>query len=282
MISTRSGTAVDALDNKVPAAVQHEMLLAAGRLVERATAWFLRSPKLDIAAETAAPSAPASPRSPRRSTTIMPRLAPRRARRARAALEEHGVPAALARSAARLDFLVSAVDIVRLAVATGQNVVELGRRFFAIGARFRLDALRVAARKLDADTAWQKRAVAAVIEDLYAQQAELTAQGGGREPRFRGLDRAPRPRPRAARGARARDRGGARARPRHAHRRDPRAAGRAGELSAGGRDRGEPPLTPGSSGCRPDRSTTAGIGQRRGVAELRRARWRRSCAGCGA
>ena len=34
----------------------------------------------------------------------------------------------------------------------------------------------MAARKLDAGTAWQKRAVAAVIEDLYAQQAELTAK----------------------------------------------------------------------------------------------------------
>ena len=60
------------------------------------------------------------------------------------------MPADVARQAARLDFLVSAVDIVRLALATGQNVVELGRRFFAIGARFRLDALRVAARKLEA------------------------------------------------------------------------------------------------------------------------------------
>src|SRR5665213_3111094 len=91
-------------------------------------------------------------------------------------LEKQGVPAALARTAARLDFLVSAVDIVRLSVATGQNVVDLGRRFFAIGSRFRLDSLRVAARKLEAQTEWQKRAVSAVIEDLYAQQAELTAK----------------------------------------------------------------------------------------------------------
>jgi glutamate dehydrogenase len=86
------------------------------------------------------------------------------------------VPAAMARQAARLDFLVSAVDIVRLAIATGQNVIDLGRRFFAIGSRFRLDALRVAARKVEAQSSWQKRAVAAVIEDLYAQQAELTAK----------------------------------------------------------------------------------------------------------
>ena len=35
-----------------------------GRLVERATAWFLRKPKLDIAARDARPTARASPRSP--------------------------------------------------------------------------------------------------------------------------------------------------------------------------------------------------------------------------
>ncbi len=167
--------AVNALDNKVPAAVQHEMLLAAGRLVERATAWFLRSPTLDIAAETQSFSAGIAALADA-ITAIMPD-SHRAALAERAqALEKQGVPAALARQAARLDFLVSAVDVVRLAVTTGENVVELGRRFFAIGSRFRLDALRVAARKVEASSAWQKRAVAAVIEDLYAQQAELTAK----------------------------------------------------------------------------------------------------------
>ena len=166
---------VNALDNQVPAAVQHEMLLAAGRLVERATAWFLRNPKLDIAAETQSYRAGITALADA-ITAIMPdshRVA--LAERAHA-LEKHGVPAGLARNAARLDFLVSAVDIVRLAIATGQNVIDLGRRFFAIGSRFRLDALRVAARKVEAQSSWQKRAVAAVIEDLYAQQAELTAK----------------------------------------------------------------------------------------------------------
>jgi glutamate dehydrogenase len=166
---------VGALDNKVPAAVQHEMLLAAGRLVERATAWFLRSPKLDIAAETSSYRAGIATLARSIDDVMPPSHCAALIARAKA-LAEQGVPEELARTAARLDFLVSAVDIVRLAVATGQNVVELGHRFFAIGSRFRLDALRVAARKFEAHTAWQKRAVAAVSEDLYAQQAELTAK----------------------------------------------------------------------------------------------------------
>jgi glutamate dehydrogenase len=88
----------------------------------------------------------------------------------------------LAPRAARLDVLLSAVDIVRLAKAAQRDVVEAGQRFFAIGARFKLDTLRVAARKLLAETQWQKLAVSALIEDLYAHQADLTAralaQGG--------------------------------------------------------------------------------------------------------
>ncbi len=43
--------AVDALDNKVAASVQAEMLLTGGRLMERATAWFLRGRSLDIRAQ---------------------------------------------------------------------------------------------------------------------------------------------------------------------------------------------------------------------------------------
>jgi len=86
------------------------------------------------------------------------------------------VPAGLAQHATQLDFLLSSVDIVRLASTAHQDVVETGRRFFAIGSRFKLDALRVAARKLAADTQWQKLAAAALIEDLYAHQSDLTAR----------------------------------------------------------------------------------------------------------
>jgi glutamate dehydrogenase len=97
------------------------------------------------------------------------------ARRA-AVFSGKGVPAALAHRVARLDFLLSAVDIVRLATAAQRDVVDTGHRFFAIGSRFKLDALRVAARKLAADTQWQKLAAAALIEDFYAHQADLTGR----------------------------------------------------------------------------------------------------------
>jgi glutamate dehydrogenase len=167
---------VTALDNQVPAEVQTEMLLAANRLVERAAAWFLRSPgALDIAGVTQVFKPGVAALANRLGETLPDSQKVELARRA-ALWQEKRVPAELAERMAKLDFLVSAVDIVKLAVGVRADVGELGRRFFAVGSRFRLDLLRMAARKLAADTAWRKLATGALIEDLYGHQADLTAR----------------------------------------------------------------------------------------------------------
>jgi len=74
---------------------------------------------------------------------------------------------------------------VRLAKTAQGDLLEAGQRFFAIGARFKLDELRAAARKLLAETQWQKLAVSALIDDLYAHQADLTARALARGGDFR-------------------------------------------------------------------------------------------------
>ncbi|MGH7123515.1 MAG: NAD-glutamate dehydrogenase, partial [Stellaceae bacterium] len=172
---------VTALDNLVPAEVQTEMLLAANRLVERTTAWFLRSPgALDISGVTQVFKPGVAALAARLGETLPASQKAELARRAQG-WQEKRVPAALAERVAKLDFLVSAVDIVKLAVAQMADVAELGRRFFEVGSRFRLDLLRVAARKLAADTAWRKLAIGALIEDLYGHQADLTARAVGED-----------------------------------------------------------------------------------------------------
>ncbi|HEV2547955.1 MAG TPA: NAD-glutamate dehydrogenase [Stellaceae bacterium] len=169
-------SAVSALDNKAPAAVQTEMLLATKRLLDRATAWFLRTgAALEIEAQIDA-FRPGVAALAEHIGEILP--APQRAELMRRAdaLKARGVPAEAALQAARLDFLVSAVDIVRLGLGSGLGIVDLGRIFYAVGARFRLDALRMACRRLKPETAWQKLAVDALQEDFYAHQAEFTAK----------------------------------------------------------------------------------------------------------
>ena len=168
--------AINGLDNKIPAAVQAEMLITAGRLLERDTAWFLRGGSLlDLQGQIDA-FRPGIGALAENISEILP--ASQRAELARRAdvLASKGVPADVALRTARLDFLVSAVDIVRLGLGNGLGIVELGHRFYAIGTRFRLDALRLVARRMKAETAWQKLAVDSLIEDLYTQQADLTGK----------------------------------------------------------------------------------------------------------
>jgi glutamate dehydrogenase len=168
--------AVNGLDNRVPAAVQHEMLLTGQRLLRRVTAWFLRGQApLDIAAQAAA-FRPRVQELAERIGEILPETERAQLARNRDALAAKGVPPDVAFEAARLDFLTSSVDIVRLGAGTSLGVVEIARCFHAVGARFGLDALRALARRLKAETTWQKLAVDALIEEFYAQQAELAAQ----------------------------------------------------------------------------------------------------------
>ena len=47
------------------------------------------------------------------------------------------------------------------------------RIYYGAGARFALDEMREAARRLPAETAWQKQAVETVIDDLFGLQAEV-------------------------------------------------------------------------------------------------------------
>ena len=165
---------IEALDNRVPAALQYDLMLGAARLVERATLWLLRSGlPLDLRARLAqfgpgiaalggglAKILPAS-----EATTLAGRVT---------SLVERGVPAALAARVARLDFLVSSGDIVRLAEESRRDLIEIGRTYFALGARFALDTLRQAAERLRPETSWQKMAIGALIDDFFQHQTELT------------------------------------------------------------------------------------------------------------
>jgi glutamate dehydrogenase len=166
---------INRLDAQVPAQLQLEMFKTALRLVERVTAWFLAGTKLDIAAQVEA-YRPGVALLAEHIGEIVPDSHKAELLRRAAAFAEKGAPQELALRVARLDFLLSAVDIVRLARAAQRDLLDAGQRFFAIGSHFKLDTLRVAARRLFAETQWQKLAVSALIEDLYAHQADLTAR----------------------------------------------------------------------------------------------------------
>jgi len=166
---------IEALDNRVAAKVQIEILLAISNLADQATLWFLRNGHhpLDIAANVAA-TGPAL----RALEDALPIIVspPDQAEIARqfSHLVGQGVPEALAQHIAQLPAMTPALDIVRIAAELKIKVEEVGQAYFAIGDQFHLDWLRNGAKALIGDSHWQRLAVFAIIEDLYGHQRELT------------------------------------------------------------------------------------------------------------
>jgi glutamate dehydrogenase len=171
-------SAIEALDNKLPAAVQLDMLVSVARLLERAILWLLRSgyEKLDIAAYTAE-FRPRFSAIQDRLVEILPTSMLSNVRVRQAELEVDGIPEDLARRVASLDVMTSAMDIVRIArTKQTQNVEDVARVYFGIGARFSLDRLRSAGTNISAETPWQKSALATLIDDLFNYQSTLAAR----------------------------------------------------------------------------------------------------------
>jgi glutamate dehydrogenase len=169
-------SAIEELDNKLPAQVQTDMLLAVSALLERAIVWLLRSDyeKLDIAAYISE-FRPRIAALSERLNDVLPTPLLQHLQAREGELAADGIPDALAHRVASLDVMSAALDIVRIS-RTGRPVDETAKVYFGLGARFGLDRLRAAGASLTADTPWQKQAIASVIDDLFAFQSVLASR----------------------------------------------------------------------------------------------------------
>jgi len=166
---------IEALDNKVAAAVQTDMLLEIIGLIEHATGWLLRGKRLDfgretgrLASSTHALAASLSEVLPKEDASLVAERSQR--------FREAGVPEALAGRIAASIFLACALDIVDVAERSAQPLDRAARIYYGVGTRFAFDEMRAAARRLPAETPWQKLAAAAMIDDLLTLQADLAAR----------------------------------------------------------------------------------------------------------
>jgi glutamate dehydrogenase len=176
---------IEALDNKLPAAVQTEMMIAVAHLLERAILWILRSgyEKLDVAANVGE-FRPRVAAIENHLVEVLPASMLSTVRVRQAELMEDGIPETLARRVAGLDVMTSAMDIIRISRRdAAHGVEEVARVYFGLGARFSLDRLRNASGNVAAETPWQKSALSAIIDDLFSYQSVLAsrviAEAGG-------------------------------------------------------------------------------------------------------
>ena len=166
---------IEALDNQVPAEAQAAMLTDCGRLAERATVWFLREEGRALAVE---PLLEAYGPGLEEVMEALPELLPEADREPMTnriqVLLKAGVPESVAQRAARLPLLAPCCDIVRIGRLLEVPVLRVGAVYFQVGTRLHIDWLRRAAGQLPSDSAWDKLAVTAILDDLYGHQSELT------------------------------------------------------------------------------------------------------------
>ncbi|HEV3379175.1 MAG TPA: NAD-glutamate dehydrogenase [Thermoleophilaceae bacterium] len=167
---------IEALDNRVDAVVQIEMLLAGRRLIERGSRWLLRNRRrpLDIGATVQFFQPGASVLYETAPRLLGPSdLEPLTVRAEE--LEEAGVPPGLALRVATLGTMFATFDIVEVAEEAGLDVEQVAAVHFQLGERLELHWLRDRIVALPRDDRWRALARAALRDDVYGLHRALTA-----------------------------------------------------------------------------------------------------------
>ncbi len=166
---------VEALDNKVPAAVQTSLYLDFRRLLDRCSRWFVlhRPDGVEVAREVAAFAEPV-----RRLVGQLPQFLQGEERERCAThaddLVEAGLGHELAERAATLIPALGLLDVVELSRETGENLQSVASLYYATSEHFGFDNLLIRVAALPLDDRWDALARAAARDDLYATLADLT------------------------------------------------------------------------------------------------------------
>nr|WP_308237929.1 NAD-glutamate dehydrogenase domain-containing protein [Phenylobacterium sp. J426] len=168
--------AVQALDLKIPAQAQLALFRRMIASLRGATFWLARrATREDLSvAELVERYGPGFKSLDRLTPDILPAVE-RAAVDGRAAqLVEAGAPEEIARTVAALSPLTTAADLVDLAEASSWPLPSVARLYYAAGEVMAFDRLRAAAGEFRAGDLFERTALRRLIEDLLAEQAQLT------------------------------------------------------------------------------------------------------------
>jgi glutamate dehydrogenase len=166
---------IERLDNRIPAALQYEMLNASSRLLRYLTYWVLANLR-DLDIERAVSALQPGLRELQHDLqSLLVGLESEHFQRALEKLESRGTPPRLARRIAGLSAAHSAVDVVEVARGCSLPVTATGRAYFELGSRTGIDWIRSSLERLPVDGHWQAVARATLREEAYALQRRLCA-----------------------------------------------------------------------------------------------------------
>ncbi|GAM96743.1 NAD-specific glutamate dehydrogenase [alpha proteobacterium U9-1i] len=168
---------INALDNKAPAAVQIALHREIAGALKRLCSYLARHafdgdapPSIE---EVVASYGEAAKVHRTQLWEQLDEAERARVEKRRAALVKAGAPEDVARDAALLLPLTTALDIADLARGSGWPVQPSAYLYGEIGAQFGLDALRAAAGGLTLTEHWDRLVVRRAVEDFYANQLAL-------------------------------------------------------------------------------------------------------------
>ncbi len=166
--------AIEALDNKVSADVQTDMLNEVARMVERSVLWFLRhnTGSIDISKEIAK-LAPAVKELRQNFKSVWSDEVAAYVNKQADKYKAKGVPADLAFAVASIYRLAAANDILRLADTVKQPIQQVAKVYYLTGERFGMGALRARTEGMVRASHWDRLAVSAAVEELYTHQSNL-------------------------------------------------------------------------------------------------------------
>ena len=180
---------IEALDNHIPAAVQHTAMFQTTRLLRHMSYWLLENRRNDLDIKRAVS------RYAGKVSELFHELAgvlgiTQKARMSalRSQLVEQRVPEHLAARIASLEELHSALDLVEVSRTARVRIGYAARAYFDLGERIGLTWIKDQIESLAADGHWQGVARGTLRENLYALQGQITLQVlrcKGREPAAR-------------------------------------------------------------------------------------------------
>jgi glutamate dehydrogenase len=167
---------LDALDNQVPAQLQYEMLMDVGRLLLRATLWFLRRrrERLPIA-QVLEIFRPGLEALDKQIPAILSPSDHAAWEGTAQLLSVKGVPRALAERLAGLDHLYAVLDVTEVAVEQKRGIEAVAALYFALAGELELRWIAEKISLLPTDTPWQALARNALRDDLSSQHRAITA-----------------------------------------------------------------------------------------------------------
>jgi len=176
---------IEALDSKIPAAVQYTAMSQTTGLLTHMSYWLLENRRDDLDIKRAVSRyAPKVARLFRELPGVLGATDQARLAALRSTLIQQRMPESLAVRIASLEPLSCALDLVEVSTTARVDIVYAARAYFALGERIGLTWIKDQIEGLTAEGHWQAVARGTLRDNLYALQRRLTAAvlaGRGRD-----------------------------------------------------------------------------------------------------